>query len=363
MNVAVVGLRGIPDILGGVEAHCEQVMPRIVDANPDICVRVIGRTPYVQQDSVYRGVNVTSVYAPRGKHLEAIVATFLSILKAARSGCDIVHIHAIGPALLAPMARILGLKVVVTHHGEDFERAKWNTFAKLSLRIGEWLVVHFANKVVAVSPSLQRKLHARFPKYASRIAYIPNGMTALPHEAAEDQAVLDEFGLQKGNFILVAARLVPEKGIDYLIEAHRASGSDKRLIIAGSAMHGSSYSEDLLSQAAHDVTFTGNLPRSKLAALYDNSALFVLPSYHEGLPIAALEALSFGAPILLSDIAANTDLGLPERNYFPVGDAKALAQRLGVDSFDDLKPRSWQGLEQFNWDTVASELSQIYREL
>jgi len=363
MNVAVVGLRGIPDILGGVEAHCEQVMPRVVDANPHICVTVIGRTPYVKQDSTYKGVDVTSVYAPRGKHLEAIVATFLSILKAARGGFELVHIHAIGPALLSPMVRLMGLKVVVTHHGEDFQREKWNTVAKLSLRMGEWLGVHFAHKVIAVSPSLQRKLHARFPKHANRIAYIPNGMTELPHDTTKDRAVLAEFGLQKGSFFLVAARLVPEKGIDYLIEAYRESGSDKRLVIAGSAMHGSSYSEDLLSQAAQDVTFTGNLTRSKLAVLYDNSALFVLPSYHEGLPIAALEALSFGGPILLSNIAANTDLGLPERNYFPVGNVKALAQRLRADSFDDLKPRSWQGLERFDWDAIASELSQIYLEL
>jgi len=363
MNVAIVGLRGIPGILGGVETHCEEVMPRIASANPDMAVQVIGRTPYVSQDMRYKDVSVSSVYAPGGKHSEAIVATFLSILKAARGGCDVLHIHAIGPALLAPVARLFGLRVLVTHHGEDYQRAKWNHLAKGALHIGEWLGVHFAHKVIAVSPSLKRRLHDRFPQHANRIVYIPNGMSALPHDVASDRVVLDEFGLRKRGFILVAARLVPEKGIDYLIAAHRESGTTMPLVIAGAAMHGSTYSNDLKNQAGPNVIFTGNLPRTRLAALYGNAALFVLPSYHEGLPIAALEALSLGAPVLLSNIAANTDIGLPDKHYFPVGDTEVLAERLSATSFDDLQIASWDGASRFDWDHIAGRIAEIYREL
>lgn len=363
MKVSVVGLRGVPDVLGGVETHCEEVMPRIASAHPDIAIQIIGRTPYVTQESIYKGVEVTSVYAPRGKHSEAIVATFLSILKAARGGCDVLHVHAIGPGLLTPLARLLGLRVLITHHGEDFKRAKWNVFAKAILRLGEWLSVRFAHRMIAVSPSMQRRLHDRFSKYASRIVYIPNGMSKLSHDKGGDRAVLDEFGLVENGFILVVARLVPEKGIDYLIAAHRESGTGKPLVVAGTAMHGSNYSDDLLKQAGPNVIFTGNLPRTKLAALYGNAALFVMPSHHEGLPIAALEALSLGAPVLLSDIAANTDLGLPERHYFPVGDVEVLAQRLRADSFGDLDIAYWDGASQFDWDTIAGQIAGIYREL
>ena len=363
MKVSVVGLRGIPDVLGGVETHCEELMPRIVANNPDIAIEVIGRRPFISGDFEYKGVAVTSVYAPVGKHSEAIVATFLSILKARGSGADLLHIHAIGPALLTPLARMIGMRVLLTHHGEDFRRAKWNMFAKAALRLGESLGVRFANKVIAVSPSLRRKLQLRYAGSAGRIDYIPNGMSQLALTGQEDQAVLESFGLEKSGFFLVAARLVPEKGIDYLIDAHRLSGSDKPLVIAGASMHGSDYSEKLKKAAGPDVHFLGKVPRRKLASLYRNAALFILPSYHEGLPISALEALSLGASVLLSDIDANTDLGLPDRHYFPVGDSKALASKLESADFSDLDTSSWDGASAFDWDTIAYNTAHSYREL
>ncbi len=363
MKVSVIGLRGIPNIMGGVETHCEELMPRIVANNPDIAIQVIGRRPYILHDFEYKGVDVTSVYAPAGKHSEAIVATFLSILKARRSGADAVHIHAIGPAVLTPLARLLGMRVLLTHHGEDFQRAKWNFVAKVALRLGETLGMRFANKIVAVSPSLHRNLRVRYPGSAGRTAYIPNGMSQLARDNIDDQAVLESFGLAKKGFFLVAARLVPEKGIDYLIDAHRLSGSDRILVIAGASMHGSTYSEKLRKSAGPNVLFTDKVPRKTLASLYRNAALFILPSYHEGLPISALEALSLGASVLLSDIDANIDLGLPERHYFPVGQSEALASRLKSADFSDLETSNWDGASAFNWDAIADRTANCYREL
>lgn len=363
MKVSVIGLRGIPGILGGVETHCEEVMPRIAMTHPEISVVITGRTPYVSESLIYKGVAVNSVYAPGGKHSEAIVATLLSILKAARDGCDVLHIHAIGPALLTPLARLFGLRVVITHHGEDFHRSKWSPLAKGALRIGEWLGVHFAQRIIAVSPSLQCSLRGRFPKFADRIDYIPNGMSSLPRNPNEDETVLADFKLKKNGFVMVAARLVPEKGIDYLIDAHRRSGIGKPLVIAGSAMHNSNYSKELLKLASAEVIFTGNLSRAKLSALLANSELFILPSYHEGLPIAALEALSIGARVLLSDIAANKDLGLPSRHYFPVGDTEELARRLKANGFAELDNPTWDGITTFDWDTIADRTALVYKEI
>lgn len=363
MKVSVVGLRGIPNMLGGVETHCEELMPRIVATNPDIAIQVIGRRPFISRDFDFKGVNVTSVYAPAGKHSEAIVATLFSMLKARRSGTEVLHIHAIGPALLTPLARLLGMRVLLTHHGEDFQRAKWNIFAKGALRIGELLGVQFANKVIAVSPSLQRKLQVRYPGSASIINYIPNGMSHLARNNRDDQAVLDGLGLARKSFFLAVARLVPEKGIDYLIDAYNLSGSDKALVIAGASMHGSDYLEKLRMAAGPRVVFTGKIPRSKLASLYRNAALFILPSYHEGLPISALEALSLETSVLLSDIDANIDLGLPPRHYFPVGDTKALACKLGSADFSDLGTSNWDGASAFNWDVIADTTARCYREL
>ena len=136
MKIVVTGTRGIPGIQGGVETHCQELYPRIAAMGHD--VTVIRRTPYVSDcNKEYSGVRLVDVYAPRKKSFEAIVHTFLAIIKARRMNADILHIHAIGPAIMVPFARMLGLKVVMTNHGPDYDRQKWGRMAKAILKTGE----------------------------------------------------------------------------------------------------------------------------------------------------------------------------------------------------------------------------------
>ncbi|MGD1956295.1 MAG: glycosyltransferase family 4 protein [Sphingomonadales bacterium] len=359
-KVAVTGLRGIPDIMGGVEAHCQELYPRLKALAPNIDVTIYGRAPYLSAPrSEYHGVAVRGVPSPTQVSLEAILATAFSILYAWRNHAKVVHLHAIGPSLLAPLGRLMGLKVIVTHHGKDYDRAKWGAFASGVLRLGERIAMCFAHQVIAISPSLAADLKTRFPSSANRVKYIPNGVTHLP---AQDLSILEEYGLAPGSYIMTAARLVPEKGLHDLIEAHKMSGTDHTLIIAGDADHGSDYARQLKAQATDKIIFAGRRSRSCLRALYENTALFVLPSYHEGLPIAALEAASCGAPILLSNITGNLDIKLEAKHYFEVGNVKELARKLS-GSFKPFTVDAVDIKQRFNWDTIAHETAEIYASL
>src|SRR3546814_710463 len=175
MRIHVTGLRGIPGVMGGIESHCEELLPRIKARNADLDITVLCRAPYVDGERrVHRGIALAPLPSPRSKSLEAIVATFIAILYAWIRGAQIIHIHAIGPALLCPLARILGLHVIVTHHGADYERAKWGAFAKLTLRLGERSALIWAHRVIAVSPSLASQLTMLFPSQGYKVTYIPN---------------------------------------------------------------------------------------------------------------------------------------------------------------------------------------------
>ncbi|MBO9695072.1 MAG: glycosyltransferase family 4 protein [Sphingopyxis sp.] len=358
--ICVTGLRGFPHVMGGIESHCEELLPRIKTLWPDHRSVVLGRAPYLpEREGEHRGVEIIGIPCPRSQHFEAVVSTFLSVLSARKRGAGLIHIHAIGPGLLAPVARLLGLKVVVTHHGTDYHRAKWGLFARSALRAGEWLALNFANRVIAVSPSLAAQLRQSFPKRAETISYIPNGTSDLPGDA-DPALILERLGLEDGNFLLAVARLVPEKGLHDLIDAHKRSNCKAKLVIAGSADHESDYARELLARTSDRVIFAGVQSRATLKCLYERCALFVMPSYHEGLPIAALEAASCGARMLLSDIPANLDIGLEAANYFPVGDVEALTQRLGVDcaefgiDHDSVRAR-------FSWDKAAEDTLGVYR--
>jgi len=358
--ICVTGLRGFPHVMGGIESHCEELLPRIKALWPAHRSVVLGRAPYLPEPvGEHRGVEIVGIPCPRSKNLEAVVSTFLAVLDAKKRGAGLVHIHAIGPALLAPLARLLGLKVVVTHHGTDYHRAKWGLLARSALRAGEWLALNFADRVIAVSPSLAAQLKQSFPARAQAVTYIPNGTSDLPGDA-DPALVLERLGLDDGNFLLAVARLVPEKGLHDLIDAYEQSNCTAKLVIAGSADHESEYARDLLARASDRVIFAGVQSRATLKCLYEHSAMFVMPSYHEGLPIAALEAASCGARMLLSDIPANLDIGLDPQNYFPVGDVAALTERLNADCADFQVDRD-SVRARFSWDKAAADTLDVYR--
>ncbi|MEM8696122.1 MAG: glycosyltransferase family 4 protein [Pseudomonadota bacterium] len=356
-------MRGIPGVMGGVETHCEELLPRIAARDSDLAIEVLARRPYLPgQRRAWRGLDVTPLPAVRHSHFEAVGSTALGILYARWRGAQIVHVHAIGPALLVPLARALGLRVVMTHHGDDYNRAKWGRFAKFMLRTGERWGLARADRVIAVSPSLARRLARDYPAAKTRIRYIPNGAPALEADTESEAEILARLGLEPGGFILAVGRLVPEKGFDYLIDAHRRSGTHRKLVIVGDADHGSAFSRKLEELSGDTALLAGRQPRSVLKTLYAHTDLFVLPSFHEGLPIVALEAGFSGAPMLLSDIQPNLDIGLPERHYFPVGDVEALAKRL-AESGSAFAIDSAALRRRFDWDEIADRTLAVYRAI
>jgi len=284
------------------------------------------------------------------------VSTALGVLYARLKGANVLQIHAIGPGLMTPIARLLGLRTIVTYHSRNYEHGKWGGFAKFMLRQGERMSMTFAQRVIVVAPWLMDELARAYPCHAHKLVYIPNGVPDLP----VGQSTTD-FGLEPG-YILAVGRIVPEKGLDYFIEAYRRSGSQRKLVIAGDADHSSPYSRELLACADDRVIFTGRVARDALGKLYREAGVFVLPSYHEGLPISALEAAACGVPMLLSDIPANRDVGLPERNYFPAGDAGHLADLLSKDP-SEFSVDSQAITSRFDWDQAARQTMEILSEV
>jgi len=359
--ICVLGMRGIPAVMGGVESHCEELLPRLAERAPRLDIVAIGRKPYIGRDKrSFRGVRVVPLWSPTRQSLETLVSSFLGTLYARRVGAEAVHIHALASGMIAPLAKLLGMKVILTIHGADYQRAKWGRAARMILKFGERLGINSADAVICVAPSLTKRLQAAYPKRASRIEFVPNG--APPLRATGDEAdVLEKFDLERGEFLLAVGRLEPGKGFELLIDAFRKSGSSRKLVIVGGAHHEVAYAAQLMKAAGGQILFAGMQPRGVLAHLYRNAALFVLPSLHEGLPICALEAGSVGCPLLLSDIPGNRDLGLSEKHYFESGDADSLSAAL------TLRPESYAVtpamFSAFDWERISAKTLGIYEEV
>lgn len=372
MKIAVLGIRGFPHVLGGPETHCEHLYPRLVERGCEVVV--FCRKPYIDPAiHEYNGVTLTHLACLKHKYLEAFLHTLIGIFAAKKEHPDIIHIHAIGPSLFIPLARLLGFKVVMTNHGPDYERKKWGKLAKTVLRLGEMLGSKWADQVICISQSIADNVRR---KYRREVSYIPNGVI-IPRSSQTDTA-LKKYRLEKGKYILAVGRFVPEKGFHDLMDAFnmfQSSGdkrraSDFKLVVVGSALHEDKYSLDLKKKARQNpnIILTGFLSGEALRALYSNAQLFVLPSYYEGLPIVLLEAMSFGLPYIVSDIKAHTEMNLPTDKFFKAGDVNGMAQKIRefVDkplSEDEKRNQISMIAARYDWNNIANRTLGVYFQI
>lgn len=362
----MLGLRAFPEVQGGVETHAEHLCPLLVKLGCD--VTVLTRSPYQSEQigAEWQGVKFKPLWAPKTKGLEAILHSFIGVLYAAVKRPDILHIQAIGPGLMTLLARAFGLRVVVTHHGPDYERQKWGRFARLVLRMGEHIGMRWSNGRVVISKVIHDLVR---DKHSVHSTLIPNGVV-LP-QLPSSTVALNQFGITHERYILLVGRLVPEKRHLDLIDAFiKAAIPDWKLVIVGGSDHPDHYQTALVNRAVStpNVVMTGFQKGIALRELYAHAGLFVLPSSHEGLPIVMLEALSFGLPVIASDIPANLEVGLPRENYFPLGDVDALATKLKTHAQHPIAPGERVFLRQwvtgrYNWLHIAEKTTQLYRHV
>ena len=365
MKIAVLGTRGIPDIMGGIETHCQQLYPRIVERGA--MVVIFARKAYTPQKTPYRykRVQVVPVDAPKISGLETFVHTFRCLYKVLAWKPDIVHLHAIGPSFVAPIFRLAGLKVVYTHHGQDYNRAKWGWFAKAILRISEFVGTKFSNRAIVISDLLEQWLKKKF--HCKTTVRINNGVTLLP-PLPEDKTKkwLGKYGLEGKRYIFALGRFVKEKGFHDLIAAYKKAGlKDVSLVIAGTADFKSDYANRMKAAAAEvGAILPGYIHGEELQVIFENASLFVIPSYHEGLPIALLEALGYNRNVVASDIPANMEVPLPEECFYELGDVEELAEKMR-HFMEKPVQRDFKQIvqEYYDWDKIADQTMNVYKSL
>ncbi len=362
MKIAMIGTKGIPATYGGIERHVEEIATRLAAMGHDVTVYC--RPYYTTTDKkYYKGVRLKKLPTVARKSLDAIVHTLMGSLHSMFCDYDIVHYHAIGPSTCALIPRIVGKKTVVTVHGLDWEREKWSGFARLYLKFGERAAVIFPNRTIAVSKYLKGYLEN---KYARPVNYIPNGVTEIIHRSPDK---IRSYGIGEKDYILFLARLVPEKGCHYLIDAYKRLNTDKKLVIAGGSSHSDDYVEELQKHASDKIIFTGYVYGETLQELYSNAYCYVHPSTIEGLPITLMEAVAYGNCIIASDIPPNIEVVEEDGIIFESQNVDDLAAKLKMVLSDSdtatkfgVRAQTRAGLE-YDYDSVTEKTEQLYRSI
>ena len=368
MKIVMFGHKRVPSREGGVEIVVEELCAGMAALGHEVtCLNrsghhISGAEYDAQKLDEHKGIRLKTVWTLDKKGLAAVTSSFFAAVWAAFSRAEVVHIHAEGPAFMCWLPKLFGKRVVVTVHGLDWQREKWKLgFGSKYIRMGEKMAARFADEVIVLSRNVQQYFR---DTYARETVYIPNGVSE-PESAAPEHI----YGLRKDEYILFLGRLVPEKGVHYLIEAFRGMKADKKLVIAGGSSDSDDYADALKALAGEDerILFTGFVQGEVLAELYSNAYVYVLPSDVEGMPLSLLEAMSYGNCCVVSDIPECVEVVEDKAVIFPKGDVKELRKSLQKLCDESAVVAAYKAgarqfiCEKFCWDDVVKRTLELYR--
>lgn len=371
MKIALIGQKGIPAKSGGVEKHVEKLAERLVALGHEV---IVYTRPHYTDKALreWQGVRLVSLPSIRTKHLDAITHTFAATVHALFQDYDVIHYQSIGPSTLAFIPRILkrSTLVVATFHSRDYFHKKWGSLAKWFLHMAETLICIVPEKTIGISHGIVDYASER---YGADILYIPNGAEG---ESVATTGFLSAFGLKEKRYLLVVSRLVAHKGIHYLIKAFQdledtgKLPNNYKLVIVGAHAETPEYEAYLKTMSAgrDNILFLGEQTGAALAELFSHAAMFVQPSEDEGLSIALLEAMSYGLPIVASDIPGNEEALGGAGVYFKTKSVDSLKSELAalinrpeeMETFGKLARGRAQNV--YGWESIARQTVEAYED-
>lgn len=370
LNIAMLGHKRIPSREGGVEIVVEELATRMAAQGHNVVCfnrkghNVAGAEFDVQKLSNYKGVRIKEVFTINSKGLAAMTSSVAASFRAAFGRYDVVHIHAEGPAFMCWLPKMFRKRVIVTVHGLDHQRAKWGKLASTYIMMGEKNAVRYADEIIVLSAGVRKYFK---DTYGRETVFIPNGVNKP--EIVKAQVINERFGLEKNNYILFLGRLVPEKGIRYLLEAFKNVKTENKLVIAGGSSDTDSFAQELRQLAGNDerVIFTGFVQGKLLAELYSNAYFYTLPSDLEGMPLSLLEAMSYGNCCLVSDIAECSEVVENKAVTFKKSNVGDLTEKLQMLCDDAEKVEGFKKdaaefiLGKYGWDDVVERTLELYK--
>ena len=354
------GHKIIPSRDGGVEIVVEELATRLAKQGNEVII-LNRKRKNAAKTSFYKGIKLLNIFTVNIKSLDAIVYAFFATFRAKFLKSDIIHVHAEGPCFfLWLLGKHKKSKLIVTIHGLDWQRGKWGGLASKIIKCGEKQAAKHADKIIVLSNNVKEYFKKT---YNRETIFIPNGVNKP--ELLEANIIKTKWSLEKDNYILFVARIVPEKGLDYLIEAYKnvENKINKKLVIVGGSSHSATYFEEVRNKCAGDenIIMTGFQSGDTLAELFSNAYLYVLPSDVEGMPISLLEAMSYGNVCLVSDIPENKDVIDSDSFTFKRSNVEDLENKLLYAVESNLKTHKSQYIYK-NWEDVVNETLKVYEE-
>ena len=361
MRIAIIGHKRIPGREGGIEVVVEELATRMAAKGHDVYV-YNRKTKKKESLKEYKGVHIITIPTIERKSTDAIVYSFFASIHALFGRYDVIHYHALGPSVMLLIPKLFGKKIVVTVHGLNYKTPKWKGLGAKFIQLGEKITAKYADEIIVLSEAQKQYL---YDKYNRESVYIPNG--TIIEEKLAPNIIKDRWGLEKDKYILFVSRIVPGKGIEYLVEAYKNTDTDIPLVLAGESSFVDDFYNKLQKEVEKDprIKMIGFVSGATLTELYSNAHLFVFPSEAEGMPMCLLEAMSYNTPCLVSDIEENIEVGRDYVKTFQSTNVEDLTEKLKeclLSKEQIFNKNSREYIKHnYSWENVIEETLKSYR--
>ena len=371
MKIAMIGHKRIPSREGGVEVVVEELSTRLVRDGYQVDVynrrgkNVQDRTADKENNKLkeYKGVRIITIPTINKKGIDALLYSILATIRALFGHYDVIHYHAEGSCAILWLPHLFGIRTVATIHGLDWQRSKWGGLATRYIKFGEKIAAKYADEIIVLSKNVQKYFKDTYNRDTN---FIPNGVNKPT--IREPKIIKEKYNLEKNSYILFLARIVPEKGLHYLIDAYKQIDTDKKLVIAGGASHTNDYLKKIKDMVKDNsnIIMTGFVQGRLLEELYSNCYLYCLPSDVEGMPISLLEAMSYGCECLVSDIEENRQVVSNYAQIFKKSDENdikiKLQEMLKNNENNNHKNQIMDFvLKNYNWSNCVNKYELVYK--
>lgn len=359
MKIAIGGIRGIPARYGGFETSVEETAKRMQALGHQVTVYCRSKSQKNQQ-SEYLSVKLIYLRVTKYKSLETILHSIAIGFHVAfnRRNYDVVHLYNAASAFGGIIVWLIGKPLIITLDGIEWEREKWGRIAKLVWKIATWLSMHVSDTTICDSQTVRTIFEKR---YGTKIQYIPYG-------AKHIKSISDDyktFGLEHRNYFIFVGRLVPEKGVDCLLEAYNICSTCLPLVIVGDNEDDPEYVRFLHRQAGKNVKFLGYRYGNEYESLLAHSYLYITASKLEGTSPSLLAAMGAHVCCLVNSIQENRETGGDSVVYFN-GSPQDLAAKWDLllkhpEIVDEFAEKGYQRVKShYDWDIVTDQYLDFY---
>jgi len=374
-----------PRIVGGIARHCFGLSKALVKKNYDVHVVTL-EFPGAPVFEEIEGVKVHRVKIELG-HPNFITWTFIfnhfmeklvAILNR-EIEFDVIHIHDWLTAPVGIASKYYSNKPLIsTVHSIEIGRAQGlNSPDSLLIDGLEWWMTYEAAKVISCSSSMKWELENHFHLPSEKIIVIPNAVDISKYERKVDrEAVKRRYGIEPHEkVVLFIGRLVPQKGVEYLLRAIPLilqRYRDVKFVIAGDGWSKDYLEEEARSTGSQDkIRFLGFISDSELTELTISSDVLVVPSVYEPFGIVALEGMAAGVPVVAANVGGLAEIIEHDRTGVLVYPRNPESIAWGVSRvLLDSGYARWlvqnarrKVQEEYSWEAIAQRTIEVYEEV